>query len=221
MKKLSELIEHIEFEELFFELRSFIKNNKTGYFFKNNSSEFDILSSIIYNYPNRIGIDKIFSLVNNLIENNNKFYLFVKRFYYKLDFDLMLENYNIKNKLIKFYNENTSWVFEDIKRFLISLKVVKYNSALLEIIIKNYPYLKEINTNNLTEDEKNIYNNFWLAITKYQNLTYTFIQKYYLIFLNNEQFAINLVRGKNQFHDCNMHIVKKILMIINKKYKYD
>lgn len=221
MKKLSELIEHIEFEELFFELRSFIKNNKTGYFFKNNSSEFDILSSIIYNYPNRIGIDKIFSLVNNLIENNNKFYLFVKRFYYKLDFDLMLENYNIKNKLIKFYNENTSWVFEDIKRFLISLKVVKYNSALLEIIIKNYPYLKEINTNNLTEDEKNIYNNFWLAITKYQNLTYTFIQKYYLIFLNNEQFAINLVRGKNQFHDCNMHIVKKILMTINKKYKYD
>ena len=221
MKKLSELIEHIEFEELFFVLRSFIKNNKTGYFFKNNSSEFDILSSIIYNYPNRIGIDKIFSLVNNLIENNNKFYLFVKRFYYKLDFDLMLENYNIKNKLIKFYNENTSWVFEDIKRFLISLKVVKYNSALLEIIIKNYPYLKEINTNNLTEDEKNIYNNFWLAITKYQNLTYTFIQKYYLIFLNNEQFAINLVRGKNQFHDCNMHIVKKILMTINKKYKYD
>lgn len=221
MKKLSELIEHIEFEELFFELRSFIKNNKTGYFFKNNSSEFDILSSIIYNYPNRIGIDKIFSLVNNLIENNNKFYLFIKRFYYKLDFDLMLENYNIKNKLIKFYNENKSWVFEDIKRFLISLKVVKYNSALLEIIIKNYPYLKEINTNNLTEDEKNIYNNFWLAITKYQNLTYTFIQKYYLIFLNNEQFAINLVRGKNQFHDCNMHIVKKILMIINKKYKYD
>lgn len=221
MKKLSELIEHIEFEELFFELRSFIKNNKIGYFFKNNSSEFDILSSIIYNYPNRIGIDKIFSLVNNLIENNNKFYLFVKRFYYKLDFDLMLENYNIKNKLIKFYNENTSWVFEDIKRFLISLKVVKYNSALLEIIINNYPYLKEINTNNLTEDEKNIYNNFWLAITKYQNLTYTFIQKYYLIFLNNEQFAINLVRGKNQFHDCNMHIVKKILMTINKKYKYD
>ena len=221
MKKLSELIEHIEFEELFFELRSFIKNNKTGYFFKNNSSEFDILSSIIYNYPNRIGIDKIFSLVNNLIENNNKFYLFVKRFYYKLDFDLMLENYNIKNKLIKFYNENTSWVFEDIKRFLISLKVVKYNSALLEIIIKNYPYLKEINTNNLTEDEKNIYNNFWLAITKYQNLTYTFIQKYYLIFLNNEQVAINLVRGKNQFHDCNIHIVKKILMAINKKYKYD
>ena len=66
MKKLSELIEHIEFEELFFELRSFIKNNKTGYFFKNNSSEFDILSSIIYNYPTRIGIDKIFSLVNNL-----------------------------------------------------------------------------------------------------------------------------------------------------------
>lgn len=221
MKKLSELIEHIEFEELFFELRSFIKNNKTGYFFKNNSSEFDILSSIIYNYPNRIGIDKIFSLVNNLIENNNKFYLFLKRFYYKLDFDLMLENYNIKNKLIKFYNENKSWVFEDIKRFLISLKVVKYNSALLEIIVNNYPYLKEINTNNLTEDEKNIYNNFWLAITKYQNLTYTFIQKYYLIFLNNEQFAINLVRGKNQFHDCNMHIVKKILMTINKKYKYD
>ena len=66
-----------------------------------------------------------------------------------------------------------------------------------------------------------MFNNFWLAITKYQNLTYTFIQKYYLIFLNNEQFAINLVRGKNQFHDCNIHIVKKILMAINKKYKYD
>lgn len=212
MKKLSELAERIQFEELFLQLTNYINNNPN--IKGNNLTNFNVLSILLSKFSNRnfYEEDKIFETIYNLINDDKEFFSFLKRFYWKLDFDFISKNTIIKYKLNEFYIKNRNWVCEDVNRFIHSLKYTKYDSSFLDLFIQMYPYLNKKDKKKLTEKEEITYNNFWIGLTKYQNLTASFINKYYAVILTDKIFARNLKCGKNELYKCNINIVQKILV---------
>ena len=80
MKKLSELAERIQFEELFLQLTNYINNNPN--IKGNNLTNFNVLSILLSKFSNRnfYEEDKIFETIYNLINDAKEIFSFLKRF---------------------------------------------------------------------------------------------------------------------------------------------
>ena len=136
---------------------------------------------------------------------NRSFELILQKFlthhYKDIDFDLLPTDRTTKEFLNKFLFDRNSFI--DSKLFLMSLRYKQYLARDLELIL---------NSNLLSESELE---SFWFEIAKYQQLTCTFIQKYYTKFANNSKLAYYLKIHENQLYSCHDTVLRVILKKAN------